>query len=189
MIRILLRLLLLTILSSGIAHAGINEGMVEWLAQEATFTGVRQVEFHPVVIHTDYKFDFDAAAAATQTLRNQLTKAGLVLNSPGSAKLQPVVIKSSVEYYQPGSVGERWIGFGGGAAVCILRTQLFDGQTDHLLADFVATYQIQVGGLFTIGAEKVVPRSAAELIADRIIMLVGLKRVVDELEDDENDDY
>ena len=187
MVRIILRLLLLIIMSSGVAHAGINDGLVEWLAQDATFTGVRQMEFHPVVNHTGKDFDFDAAAVATQTLRKQLTQAGMVLIIPGGAEPQRVVIKSSVEYYKPGSVGERWVGFGGGAAVCILRTQLFDGHSDRLLADFVGAYQVQAGGLFSIGADKMVPTAVAELLADRILKLVGLERADSELEDADNE--
>lgn len=174
--------LLLAVLSSGIAHAGINDGMAEWLAQDATFTGVRQVEFHPVVNNTGKRFDFDAAAAATQTLRDRLTQAGMVLISPGDSVPQRVVIRSSLEYYKPGSVGGRWVGFGGGSAVCILRTLLLDGHSDRLLGDFTAAYQVQVGGLFTIGAEKKVPNAAAELLADRILKLVGLEEANNEID-------
>lgn len=183
MIRIVFRLLLLTVLSSGTVHAGINDGLVEWLAQDATFTGVRQVEFHPVVNNTGKHFDFDAAAAATQTLRERLTQAGMVLISPGApAPQQRIVIKSSLVYYQPGSVGGRWFGFGGGSAVCILRTLLLDGRSDRLLGDLTGAYQVQIGGLFTIGAEKKVPTAAAELLADRILNLVGLERADNEID-------
>jgi len=185
--RIPLRFLLLIILFSDATHAGMNEGTVEWLAQDATFIGVRQLEFHPAINRTGHEFDFDVAAAVTQALRDQFTKAGLVLISPGGAEPLRVVIKSSMEYFQPGTVGERWVGFGGGSAACILRIQLFDGQSNRQLADIIGAYQIQAGGLFTIGAEKTVPKSAAKLIADRILKLVGLKRVDDEMEGEDNE--
>jgi hypothetical protein len=124
-IRTLFCLLLAALsMSSSVAHAGISDGLVEWLAEDAVFTTVRQVEFHPVVDNTGNHFDFDAAEAATQTLRQKLSQAGMVLADPGGSAQHRIVIKSSLVYYQPGSVGGRWIGFGGGSAVCILRTLL-----------------------------------------------------------------
>jgi hypothetical protein len=173
-------LLLLTVQFSGIAHAGISDGLVEWLAQDAAFAGVRQMEFHPVVDNTGKHFDFDAAAAATQTLQQRLTQAGMVLIKPDVTTPQPIVIKSSLVYYLPGSVGGRWVGFGGGSAVCILRTQLFDGRSDRLLGDMAAAYQVQAGGLFSIGAHEDVPKSTAELLADRILELTGLEASANE---------
>ena len=173
--------LLLAVLSSSVTHAGISDGLVEWLAEDAVFTAVRQVEFHPVVDNTGKHFDFDAAEAATQTLRQQLSQAGMVLVDPGGSAQHRIVIKSSLVYYQPGSVGGRWIGFGGGSAVCILRTLLIDSHSGRLLGDLAGAYQVQVGGIFTVGADQKVPTAAAELLADRILELTGMEEVDGEI--------
>lgn len=82
-------------------------------------------------------------------------------------------------YYTPGMVSGRWIGFGGGAAICILRVQLSDRQSGRLLGDIVGTYQVQSGGLFTVGADEQVPKTTARLLAGRILELVGLGGAAD----------
>jgi len=176
MIRTLFRLLLLTALLNGVANAGINDGLVEWLAQDANFLGVRQVEFHPVLDDTGKHFDSDAAGKATQALQQKLTQAGMTMVDPGGPVPQRIVVKTHLVFYQPGSVGGRWVGFGGGAAVCILRTRLTDGNSDRLMGDLIGAYQVQAGGLFSAGAEKRVPAAAAELLANRILQLVGLEK-------------
>lgn len=180
MLRTLLYLLLLTTLFSSLAHAGIGYDMVEWLAPDADLAGVRQVELHSVINGTGKNFDFDVATAATQALQQRLSDAGMKITAPGGPIPQKIVIKTSIVYYQSGSVGDRWIGLGGGAAICILRTQLIDGRSDRLLGDMTAAYEVQVGGLFTIGAHKYVPKAAAEMIADRILKLTGLEASVNE---------
>jgi diadenosine tetraphosphatase ApaH/serine/threonine PP2A family protein phosphatase len=177
MIRALFRLLLLTALFNGVAHAGINDGLVEWLAPDASFLGVRQVEFHHVLDDTGKRYDLDAAGKATQALQQKLAQSGMTMVDPGGSVPQRLVIKTRMVFYQPGSVGGRWLGFGGGAAVCILRSQLTDGNSGRLLGDLIGAYQVQAGGLFSAGAEKRVPIAAAELLANRILELVGLEEV------------
>ena len=175
MIRALFRLLLLTALFNGVAYAGINEGLVEWLANDANFLGVRQVVLHPVLDDTGNRYDLDAAVKATQALQQKLTQAGITIVNPGGPAPQRIVVKTSLVFYQPGSIGGRWVGFGGGAAVCILRSQLIDGNSDRLLGDLIGAYQVQAGGLFSAGAEKRVPAAAAELLANRILELLGIE--------------
>ena len=175
MIRLLFCALSLSVLFNGMAHAGINDGLVEWLAHDANFTGLRQLEFHPVVDHTGKSYDLDVAAKASQALQQKLTQAGITLTDPGGTPPKRIVLETRVVFYQPGSVGGRWVGFGGGAAVCILRSRLIHGESTRLLGDFTGAYQVQAGGLFSAGAEKRVPSAAAGLIAKRIIELMGLE--------------
>lgn len=175
MITALFRLLLLTALFNGVALAGINDGLVEWLAPDASFLGIRQVEFHPVLDDTGKRDDLDAAGKATKALQQKLAQSGMTMVDPGGSVPQRLVVKTSMVFYQPGSVGGRWVGFGGGAAVCILRSQLIDGNSDRLLGDLIGAYQVQAGGLFSAGAEKRVPAAAAELLANRILELVGIE--------------
>jgi len=175
-------LLLLTALYNNTAYAGINDGLVVWLAPNAGLSGVRQVEFHPVLDETGKHHDIDAAGKAAQTLQQKLTQSGMTLVGPGDSSPQRLVIKTSLVFYQPGSVGGRWIGFGGGAAVCILRSRLIDGNSGRLLGDLIGAYQVQAGGLFSAGAEKRVPTAAAELLAERILELVGLGEIDYEVE-------
>lgn len=174
MIRTLLNLLLLTALLNGVVHAGANDGMVEWLAPDAKLIGVRQVEFHSVIDNTGKPYDIDVAAKATQALKKKLIEAGISIVGPGEPTPQRIVIQTNLVFYQPGSVGARWVGFGGGAAVCILRTRLIDSNSKRQLADLTGVYQVQAGGLFSVGADKRVPVAAAEHMARRILELVGL---------------
>lgn len=175
MIRSLFCVLLLSALLNDTARAGINDGLVEWIAQDAKFIGLRELEFHPVIDDTGKLYELDVAGKATEALQQKLTGAGITLIDPGSPASEHIVLETSLVFYQPGSVGGRWIGFGGGAAVCILRSRLIHGDSEHLLGDLIGAYQVQAGGLFSAGAEKRVPVAAAELLANRIIELMGLE--------------
>lgn len=166
--------LLLVFLICENANAGINDGLVEWIAQDATFVGVREVEFHPVIDNTGKQFEFDVAQAASQALKEQLIKGGIQINTIKSVASN-LILETNLLHYQSGSVGGRWVGMGGGTTMCILRTQIIDGNTGRLLGDFTSASQVERGGLFSIGAEEKVPKTAAKLIANRILDLVGLK--------------
>ena len=182
MIRSLFSVLLLSALINGVAHAGMNDGLVEWLAQDAKFLGLRQLEFHPVIDDTGKLYELDVAVKATDALQQKLTEAGIALTDPGSPTPERIVLETTLVFYQPGSIGGRWIGFGGGAAVCILRSRLIHGDSERLLGDLIGAYQVQAGGLFSAGAEKRVPVAAAELLANRIIELMGLEETEHEAE-------
>lgn len=78
-------------------------------------------------------------------------------------------------HYVPGSVGGRWVGFGGGAAICIVRISLIDGQTGAQIGDIVVADQVGGGGLFSIGAEKRILHTVARKTAEELAKILGAR--------------
>jgi hypothetical protein len=165
----------MTLLCNTIAYAATTKGIVEWLSDEADFSDVRVIELYATTNATGKFLDKDIIDGITETLRKKFKDAGIVLKDSGSNEKPGIVVKTSVVHYEGGSVGGRWIGFGGGAAICILRSNLLDTETGNLLGDLIAVHQVDVGGLFSAGAHHTVPKSSAKKIARRILELFGLE--------------
>lgn len=182
--KLVFALIILTIFSNTIAYAATTKGIVEWLSADADFSNVRVIELHATTNATGKFLDKDIIDGITETLRKKITDAGIVSTDSGANNKPAIVVKTSVLHYEPGSVGGRWIGFGGGAAVCILRSNLIDAETGYLLGDLIGTHQVEVGGLFSAGAHLTVSKSSAKKIAERILELFGLEDKQNEIEDE-----
>jgi hypothetical protein len=182
--KLVFALIMLTIFSNTIAYAATTKGIVEWLSADADFSNVRVIELHAATNATGKFLDKDIIDGITETLRKKFTDAGIVSTDSGGNNKTAIVVKTSVLHYETGSVGGRWIGFGGGAAVCILRSNLIDAETGYLLGDLIGTHQVEVGGLFSAGAHLTVPKSSAKKIAERILELFGLEDKQNEFEDE-----
>ena len=181
---LLFAIIIMTLLCNTIAYAATTKGIVEWLSADADFSNVRVIELHAATNATGKFLDKDIIDGITETLRKKFKDAGIVLKDSGSNEKPGIVVKTSVVHYEGGSVGGRWIGFGGGAAVCILRSNLIDAETGYLLGDLIGTHQVEVGGLFSAGAHLTVPKSSAKKIAERILELFGLEDKQNEFDDE-----
>lgn len=83
-------MIILSSLRVGTACAGINESIVEWFANDATFLGIRQMAVRPVIDTTGKTFDFNVADIVTQALRQRLEQADIYQVSPDSLPKQGI---------------------------------------------------------------------------------------------------
>jgi hypothetical protein len=155
--------------------AGEEEPIV-WVADGVNLKGKKTVVLYPATNETGEELKFDSCESVTGTIQSELLKSDVKVISPGK-KVQPegISVKPSLVGYQAGDVGGRWIGFGGGAAICVLRTFIYDEPSGNQIAEIILAEQVASGGLFSIGAEKYVPKRAAAKIATEILILLGIE--------------
>lgn len=153
--------------------AALDEPIV-WLAEGISLKGYTKVVLDPVTNDTGETFEFDVLGAVTETLTDELAEAGLAIVKPDEVQdgQDLVVLRSSLVFYTGGAVGSRWLGFGGGAAICILRAYLVDPDTENALGEIVVAKQVSAGGLFSAGAEESVPMDAAEELVAQLVSIV-----------------
>lgn len=161
------------ILPLKICLAGLDDPIV-WLAEGISLQGHTQVVLQPVANDTGETFELDVASIMTETLSSELTEAGLEVLTPEEAHGQKdlLTLKNSLIFYASGDVGGRWLGFGGGAAVCILRTYLVGSDSEDILGEIIVAKQIAGGGLFSAGAGKSVPKDTAEELVEQLVSMV-----------------
>jgi len=154
--------------------ASLDDPIV-WLDDGVSLEGVKQLVVHPVSNDTGETFEFDVATEMTATMASELRAAGLTILAPGASQpdSDAVIMKNSLIYYTPGNVGGRWVGMGGGAAVCILRSYLIHPSTSEVIGEIVIVKQVAGGGLFSAGAGESVPRKVAEESAEQLTALLG----------------
>lgn len=163
-------LLLIPINSS---FAGENEPIV-WVAEGISLHETKQVYLYPVTDVTGGRAGSGVTDQITNTIRTELTGAGLdILQPVKGQKAGDIGLQISLVHYQPGSVGGRWVGFGGGAAICIIRANILYAASGEVISDIIVAEQVESGGLFSIGAEKYVPKRAARKIAGELAELLG----------------
>ena len=170
--RILLSILAV-MLPLQICSADLGKPIV-WLADDVSLAGHKQVVVHPVSNDTGEKFEFEVANIMTETIRNELIEAGLEVLDPNTSQEenQMIVMENSLIFYTPGNISGRWVGFGGGASICILRTYLMDNKTDEVIGEIIVAKQVSGGGLFSAGAEKSIPVKTAKKAVDQLVKLV-----------------
>lgn len=170
----ILGILVFLLLPYNYCFAGEEEPIV-WLADGISIKGTRQVELSPYPDDAGAKHDPDIIESVMNVVQTELTGAGLVIVKPVEAqKTDNVRIQIRLVHCQPGSVGGRWIGLGGGAALCIIRVYILDGVSGVQVGDIIVAEQVGSGGLFSIGAEKYVPKRAARKIAEELAVLLGI---------------
>ena len=158
-----------------VSIAAEREAIV-WLAEGVSLKGYKQLELHPVINDTGKNYEFDVAALMTQTIRSNLELAGLEVLEPNENPQRNVIgLQNRLVEFIPGSVGGRWVSFGLGAAVCILRTLVVDDASGEIVAEIISAKVVDEGGLFTAGAEKTVPKGVAKRAAGEVAELVGMQ--------------
>jgi hypothetical protein len=172
MTRILLSVVAI-ILPLQVCLAGLDDPIV-WIVEGISLKGHTQVVLNPVTNDTGETFEFDVTKTMTDALTSELVEAGLEILKPEEAQGKKDVVKlnNSLVFYTGGGVGGRWLGFGGGAAVCILRTYLIEPDTEDILGEIIVARQVSGGGLFSAGAEKSVPKHTAEELVEQLVSIV-----------------
>ena len=160
---------------TGPVFAALGSPIV-WLADDVSLKGYTQVILYPVSNDTGERFEFDVAAAIADSVRTALSEAGLQIidHDESESEDDALILKSSIVFYAPGSVGGRWIGMGGGAAVCILRTYVIAKDSDEIMGEIIVAKQVATGGLFSAGAGKSVPDRTAREMVEEFTALLGL---------------
>jgi hypothetical protein len=156
--------------------AGEEEPIV-WTADDASFLGIRQISLYPSPHVPGESDEADAINTVRQDIRTTLQEAGI--NVSDAVQTSPsggLGLEIHLVHYASGNVGGRWVGFGGGAAICIVRTILIDGQTGAQIGDIVIAEQIGGGGLFSIGAGKHILHAAARKTAEELTKLLGVRK-------------
>ena len=171
----LLSFLTIFIFSLNASIAEEKEAIV-WLAKDTSLLGYKQIELQPVSNETGGSLDSDVIALMTQTIHHDLESAGLVIQEPnGSPRKNVIIIKNSLVKFLPGNVGGRWVGFGQGATICVLRSIVFEGGSGEIVAEIISAKVVDVGGLFSYGSEKYVPKDVAKRTAEEVAKLVGVQ--------------
>lgn len=170
-------LAILTLLPTQLCVAAEEEPIV-WVSDNHSLLGVKRVALYSALPTADGS---EAVRTATDLIRNALQNAGVtVANIKDEQRSRDIGLQIQVVHYTPGNVGGRWIGLGGGAAICIIRAFILDGSTGAQIGDVVVAEQVGSGGLFTIGAEKHVLRAAAHKTAEELARLFGVELLQEE---------
>ncbi|UCH49169.1 MAG: hypothetical protein JSU95_05110 [Betaproteobacteria bacterium] len=163
------------ILFSDYSFAGEEEAIV-WIADGVSIEGNDNLELYPTSNDTGNEFEIDVTGLLTNATRTELKKAGLnVVDHVAGRHTADVGLRLSLVHYQSGSVGGRWVGFGEGAAICIIRAYLFDSASEQQIADIIVAEQVGSGGMFTVGAEEYVLENAARKITEELAALLDIE--------------
>ena len=181
--------LLILLLPFQLCFAAEKDSIV-WLADGVSIKDTKQVYLYPITDDTDSKRDHDIIHSLANTIRDELDREGLNLTEIKNNILpNNFALKINIVLLRTGSVGGRWVGFGGGAAVCILRTYLIDGPSGKIVGDIVVAKQVSTGGLFSAGADKYIPSMAAKQTAKELAELFGVKLKTGEEEVSSEDSF
>ena len=165
-------------LQSGLAA---ERNSIIWLSDGVSIEGTSIVELYPISNVTGESYEHDPSPDINAVIRNALETSGLVVvNKEKGEQPAQLALKTHLVYFAPGSVGGRWIGFGGGSAVCILRTLLIGGSSSDKIGEIIVANQVSSGGLFSAGAETYVCKHAAEQTAENLAALIGVELRSDE---------
>jgi hypothetical protein len=149
---------------------------IVWQDETEKFEGIHIIEILPTSGLVELEYYDEVSSSITNTIRQELEKAGISIvyiennKTPFKYALQSEVIE-----YQPGSIGERWLGLGGGSVVCILRTILYHDSIDNKIAEIIVARVLSGGGLFSAGAESYIPKQVAQKTAKEVATMLGKK--------------
>lgn len=158
---------------------------IVWVADGVSIRDINRVKIFPVSYDPDNKQAQETAPSLIQEVRDELGRAGIIFTDiKNGTQPTQLALKINIVHLQTGSVGGRWVGLGGGGALCILRTQLIKGSSEDVIGDIIVAKQVSTGGLFSAGAGKSVPLTAANQTAQELAVLLGveLKASEDELQ-------
>lgn len=150
---------------------------IVWLADDTSIKGLEQIDFYPVSHDIRNSYVHQVSPVVSRVIRSELANAGITVSNINKNTL-PVffALETHIVHCQPGNVGGRWVGFGGGAAICILRTRIISGLTGKVVGEIIVANEVSSGGLFSAGAESYVPEGAARQTAEELVDLFGLEQ-------------
>ncbi|MGI9318927.1 MAG: hypothetical protein ACR2QW_16485 [bacterium] len=150
---------------------------IAWMAEGASIKGQTRVVLYSLSNDTGETLDVEVVQAISETIRNRLIEDGFeIVSSDDTVSQQNTfTLKTSVIFCPPGSVSGRWVGFGAGAAVCIIRSYLLKPESKDPIGEIIVVKQVEGGGIFSAGAEKSVARKIAKDLVKEITILVGLE--------------
>jgi len=147
---------------------------IVWLADDVSISNLKQIELYPVSLNIDEKYDDKLPLTISNKIREELKKLGVSVTDITADNLpKKIALKINLVHYQPGDIGGRWIGFGGGSAICILRGMLINGPTGEVIGEIIVAKQVSGGGIFSIGADKSVTNRAAKQVSKELANLLG----------------
>lgn len=140
-----------------------------WLAAGVELEGVSDVVLNRAEDGTRVLLPPGTLEEITSTIRDALEHAGIRVTQPGAPLPEAAIqIHPVITRYEAGSAGARWLMPGMGATVCIMRATITDAMSGRVIGEILSWRHISAGGLFSIGADKYVPRETAEAIADAL---------------------
>ena len=149
---------------------------IVWLSDGVSINSLKQIEFYPISYDMGESYDHDPSLVIKNIIEAELESAGIkIVYIKENTKPKHFALKIYLVHYQPGDVGSRWIGFGGGSAICILRTKIISGPTGKVDGEIIVAKQVSKGGLFSAGADKYVPERVAKQTANELADLLGMK--------------
>lgn len=145
-----------------------------WLEHGISLTNIEHVTLLPAADATDSKKLSPAALQeVTSIIEQRLKKGGLTAASDNQSLLaNSIKLKVSVTKFNAGSAADRWIMPGAGATECIIRATILDPESNAVIGEILTWKSVSSGGLFSLGADKTVPKSAAESIASSLVTTV-----------------
>lgn len=146
-----------------------------WFDKNKSIRNVKSVMLAQIVDDTNAKkLSPEVLETLTSVIETRIEKSGLEVISPsmsavdGTILLEPLVTK-----YESGSAADRWIFPGAGATECIMRATIKSPVQDEVIGEIITWKSVSSGGLFSLGAHKYVPKSAAESIASILTKNIG----------------
>ena len=122
------------------------------------------IEFLPIENVTGKTLDPPADQIFNEYMGNLLKERKLLNVSPQPA---PIILKSKLIEYEPGSAFSRWLLPGLGTTICTVDAELLDKPTGALIGRLHSRQTVSFGGAYSIGAENYIcKRVADDLIAD-----------------------
>lgn len=145
---------------------------VVWLDDNVSLHG-RTIYFVSLVQNeTGKTLSSDVTGLIASEMIQSLQKEGMTVLEKQDPSKDSITISSKLTDYEAGSAVGRWVLPGVGATVCVVRSILIDDKSGKTIGEIVNSGNVSAGGLFSIGAERNVPKQVAQEIAKQIIGLV-----------------
>lgn len=117
------------------------------------------LEFPPIENVTGKTLEIPADQVFNEYMGNLLKERKLLNLTPQSA---PMVLKTKLIEYEPGSAFGRWLLPGVGTTICTVHAELLDKKTGALIGRLESRQTVSFGGLYSVGAENYICKRAAD---------------------------
>lgn len=146
-----------------------------WFDKSKSIRNVKSVMLAQVADETNAnKLSPEVLETLTSIIKIRIEKSGIeVLSSNLSVDDSTILLEPLVTKYESGSAADRWILPGSGATECIMRTRIISPDQHEVIGEIITWKSVSSGGLFSLGAHKYVPKSAAESIASILTKNIG----------------
>ncbi len=126
------------------------------------------IEVLPVEDYSGSKTELDIAEEMTNQLKSIFRQKGYTIIEDDNVAGDVIIIENRLLNYKAGSAFNRWLMPGAGATQVTVKTIMTDKTTGAHIGDIITNKSISAGGLFTVGAEKSILRSAAKAIVTEV---------------------